>query len=178
MEKLISANEITWYGWDFSNMKITDPKQFSQAKAVKEQHIPALIGLLNEQFTLRWVERQLKKEKFNSDLTEIQKRYTKINEENLVTFENYELSIDSIKSIVKSYSLTRKSGIGFVVIMENLNKPKRYTTSFPTFFDIETREVLYTTKMKGKPGSKYGYAKYWEEGILETFYYYFKKYYL
>lgn len=177
IEKLEASNEIVWYGWDFSKLRITDPKQYAKSEEVKNKHIPAIIGLLNEQFSLKWMARKLKKEKFSSSLNEIQKSFSQVNENNLVSFEKFELNLDSIKAITKAYNLTKKEGVGFVVIMENFNKQKRYVTSYPTFFDLATGEVLYTTRMKGKPGSKYGYAKYWEEGILETIYYFFKKYY-
>ncbi|MBK7763295.1 MAG: hypothetical protein IPI46_07960 [Bacteroidetes bacterium] len=177
VDKLNNSNNVTWYGWDFSTVKITDFIPKSEVADIKERYIPAMIKLLNKEFSVDWVDRKLNKDTFSSNLSEIQMLHNKIDETTLITYDDYELTIDSIKAIVSSYKLSKKDGIGFVVIMENLNKPNRMVSSYPTFFDISSREILLTARMTGKPGSKYGFVKWWEEGILETLFYFIRKYY-
>ncbi|NJN24832.1 MAG: hypothetical protein HC819_01985 [Cyclobacteriaceae bacterium] len=58
-----------------------------------------------------------------------------------------------------------------------MNKPDRFTTAYITFFDIESKEVLWTTKTKGLPGSKWGYKYYWFEGYVECLKVFMSKYY-
>ena len=88
-----------------------------------------------------------------------------------------EFSIDNIKKIVATYNLKQNNGIGFVSIMESFNKQKKSVICYQTFFDFETRELLYVNRMRAKLGSKYGYTKYWEVGALKTFSYFPERYY-
>lgn len=55
--------------------------------------------------------------------------------------------------------------------------PIRYVTGYVTFFDIATRDVYYTTKMKGAAGSKSGFNLYWSNGIKRLTGYFFDAYY-
>lgn len=176
MDKLISANEIVYYGVDFSKCKITDAKWLNKTAIMKDVQIPEWIAILNKKYGIDWVKGKLQKEKVTSDLNTIQMLCKDIKESELVSFATYSFPIDSVTSFIESYKLPQTSGIGLVLIFENLNEPERYVTGYWTFFDIQTREILYSTKMKGLPGSKYGYAQYWKEGMVEVFEYYLRYY--
>lgn len=138
--------------------------------------LSTIIGLLSEHFKPSFVSKHLKKE-VEANLDVVQKLYTNIDYDNFVTFNSYEIPLDSLKNYVEEYDLQQTEGIGLVVIAENMNKQERYTTAFVTFFDLETRELMWVTKMKGLPGGKWGFSKYWFEGFVECFYYFLKDYY-
>ena len=176
ISKLSAATDVVWYGVDFSKCRITDGSKMSEAKVMKEKYVPGWISLMNQSYDLEYIKRKLGKN-VTEDLNKIQKLYTTIDEKELVTFANYSFPLDSVKAFVNSYPLPEKSGVGFVLIIENLNKPERYITGYFTFFDLQSREILYTTKMKGLPGSKYGFSQWWKEGMVELFEYYFRDYY-
>jgi len=179
MEKLKQAKEIVWYGWDFKPLKINDFKQKNDTKAIVEYHIPQIIELLYEHYSTKSVKKRIAKtNSFSSNLEEVTTRYLEINKETLVQSEETILTMDGIRQIVSSYELSKTEGVGFVMIAENFNKPHRYVSSYPTFFDIKTREILYTSRMKGLPGSKWGYSKYWFEGAIETIGYFLNRYYM
>lgn len=177
IDKLISEKEIIYYGVDFSKCKISDAKWLGKTAIMKNIQIPEWIAILNKKYELSWITGNLRSGKISSDLNAIQMLCKDIKESELVSFATYSFPIDSVNSFVKSYKLTQTNGAGLVLIIENLNQPERYITGYWTFFDIETREVLYATKMKGLPGSKYGYSQYWKEGMVELYEYYFRDYY-
>jgi hypothetical protein len=166
---------IVWYGWDFSNLKICDINVYNYL--IKEQYIPEWISRMNKMFSENEVRRDLNKQYFSSDFKTIQDLYKTKDYKTFLTSDKFELSIDSIKSIVKKYPLSQKSGAGFVIIIENLNKPERYVTGYLTFFNIATKDVLWATKMKGEPSGKWGVELYYRNGILELYPYFFRKYY-
>jgi hypothetical protein len=85
--------------------------------------------------------------------------------------------LDSFKSIVKRYPLFQKSGTGFVIFIENFNKPEVYVTGYFTFFDLATKEVLWATKMKAVLGSKWGAEDYYRTEIMKLYSYFFRRYY-
>lgn len=177
INKLVAAQEIIYFGVDFSKCKISDAKLIGKATIMKDIQIPEWIAILNKKYELDWIKGKLKKEKVSTDLNSIQILCKDIKESELVTFSTYSFPIDSVSLFVNAYKLPQKGGVGLVLIIENLNKLERYITGYWTFFDISTREILYATKMKGLPGSKYGFAQYWKEGMVEIYEYYFRDYY-
>ena len=179
IKKFVNADEIVWYGWDFKHLVINDPRQADDIEEIIGLNIPQILILLDKQFPDKWIAKQFKEYNlFSSNNLEISKRNQEINPDALIQLEETTFTMQGIEDIVKSYSLTKIDGVGFVVIMESFNKPYRYVSSFLTFFDIKTREVLYTTRMKGLPGSMKGYSYYWYAGAFETMAYFFKYEYL
>ena len=176
LNKLISSSQIVWYGIDFSKTKLTDESKLSEGQLLKEKYIPGWIALLNDRFSDEWLRGKFKKEVFISDLRSVQRMVKNMNVNEIVTFEKYSFHMDSVASFVRSYTLPQSSGIGFVLIMENLNKPARYVTGYFTFFDIESRKILYAKEMKGFPASYHGFSQWWNEGMIDLFDYFFKDY--
>ena len=176
IESVNTAQEIVYYGWDFSRFKITDGSKINQGQLLYQTYIPAWIGLLNERYNATKVSKHLKK-RVKENFWAIQNLVKIINPDELVQFQSFELPIDSIKNLIKSYDLPEKEGIGFVLILESYNEPEKYVTGFVTFFDIENREILWATKMRGLPGSKWGFTKYVYEAFVEIYDYWLRKYY-
>lgn len=173
---LIKAENIIWYGVDFSKAKMTDPVKVYESSLVKNKHIPSWISTLNLKFSDDYVKKWFKNRNYSSDLASVQKLFLSIDENNVVVANDYNIPIDSIAPFIEAYSLPQTNGVGFVLIVENLNKPSRYVTGYFVFFDIESRQVLYANKMKGNPGSRYGFSQYWKNGMYELYAYFFGKY--
>ena len=183
IDNLISAKEIVWYGVDFSRIKISDAKWFGNTSKMKDIQIPQWISSLNKSFDLEWISDKLKKEKVTSDLNSIQILFKNIKETELVTFEANNFPIDSITSIVEHYKIPQTSGIGLVLIMENVNSIEKYASGYFTFFDINTKQILYATEMKGFAGTPaggpkyyFGYSEYWMHGMREMYTLFFRYY--
>jgi hypothetical protein len=152
------AKEITVYGVDFSNAVIIHES---------EEHIAMLENdyyfTINNLFFLQ---------KFN-DLKKVMKNKLKGNEEftqernkNLEKkYTIYDLSI--IQKIISEYNTPEKEGIGLVFIVKSLDKPNKKVELFPTFFNIETKQVIWTFKVEGR-GGKYGLEIYWSEKMVNA----------
>jgi len=52
IEKVLSANEIIWYGIDFSKSKLTnpDPKKLDQGLLMKEKYVPGWMEIVNQRY--------------------------------------------------------------------------------------------------------------------------------
>ena len=177
MKTLIESDSIVWFGWDFSQSRMNDFSKMSEGDLMVNKYIPAICDRLNNRLPPETIEKQLKKEKFSYDFGSIQKLYKKIDPNEFVIGTQYGFNIEKLKEIVSGYELPQKTGIGLVINIIELNKVERYVTGFVTFFDIQSKEILWTTKMKGKPGSKYGLAMYWLEGVSELYAYFIGDYY-
>lgn len=167
IEKIFSAKAVIWYGMDFSKSKLTnpDPKKLDQGSLMKEKYVPAWMEIVNERYYSELVKEKLKKDTVIKDLISIQQLFKTIDEKKFISSAEYNFTIDSVKSVVKNYKLPQTNGVGCVLILENLNAPDVFVTGYFTFFDIETKDVLYVIKAKRKPNGNYGFTQYWKEGI-------------
>lgn len=165
-EKVFLATEIVYFGIDFTHFKISDFKKINQGEEMKTKHIPALAGRFNEYLQPERASKHLGK-KVTGDYQSVQFLIKNLNPDNIVLGSKFILTNDSISEIIKKYKLKETVGIGLVQIPESFNKAERYVTAFSVFFDIQTREVLYSIKAKGLPGSKWGFTDYLYNGLIE-----------
>jgi hypothetical protein len=176
VDAVLSSRDIVFYGWDFSRFKIFDASKMGDAEEILKTYIPTWIGMLNEEYTTAKLAANFKKN-VTPNLASVQSLFKNLNPDEIVTFLNYDFPIDTVKKVVKSYNLPERSGTGLVIILEAYNKSERYVTGYVTFFDIQSREILWSTKMKGLPGSKWGFTKYLFEGFVELYHYFVNDYY-
>lgn len=161
---VINAPSILWYGFDVSNSHMLDFAKFQKGELILGANIPAILAMLEKTHTEKDIKRLTKKDSVIMDMVTLQDLYENIDPDKFIVHRNREISIDSIKTIVKNYSLPQKTGMGFVVIVEMFNKPDTYVTGYVTFFDIATRSIYYAAKMKGTAGGT-GFNRYWGNGI-------------
>ena len=75
--------------------------------------------------------------------------------DNFVIDQNYCLSFSDIERIIEGYNLKEKDGIGMVINItsfnENYNERKltEFISLYITFFDINTRDILYSVEATG-----------------------------
>jgi hypothetical protein len=81
--------------------------------------------------------------------------------------QNYKINRSDINNIVSNYNTDLK-GFGLVIIVESLNKPKRVATMHATFFNIQSKEIVFTKELKGKP-SGFWFSSYWQGGLVRGF---------
>lgn len=173
---VIEAGEIVYYGWDFTQVKLFDGDLMGEEEDKIKSNIGSIIGLLSENYPPEKIAKLLDKE-IIPEMDIIQRKYFERDFSNIVSFTNFELTTEQINNIVHSYKLSQTNGIGLVLIAECMNKPDRFTTAYVTFFDIETKSILWLTKMKGYPDRKSKFSKEWFYGFEETILYWVPKFY-
>ena len=174
--KVVDANEIVYYGWDFSHVKLFDGDYMGNSEDDLKSRIGSIIGLLSERYTPKEMSKLLNKD-IVSDMDNIQRKYIERDYSNLVSFTNFEMKLTDIENIINSYDLSQKSGIGLVIIAECMNKPDKFTTGYVTFFNLENKSLLWVTKMKGRPDRKSKFSKEWFYGFEETILYWIPEFY-
>ena len=163
---MVNTNTIIYYGIDFSNARLTNPKKVVTANKLRK-YFPAWIADFDQDYELEHrVKKYMKKDDFIYSASDVQKRYESVIED-WVLFEDYSMGIEKVESSIKSYSLQEKSGVGFVINIENFNKRADRGTMFISFFDIKTRDILWSVEMFGKPGG-FGMTTYWTSSIKQT----------
>jgi len=166
INKVINSPSITYYGVDMSILKLTNPEKIGQDEHIRH-YLNAWISTFErelppEEYIAKW----LKKDHFTFEPRDVQKRTELVGEEWII-WEDYSFTIDKLKEIIKSYELKKDDGLGFVINIENFNKPNEYISAYFTFFDIQTREILWASKIKGEPGG-WGMNGFWSNGLTNT----------
>ncbi len=175
---IYTTSELVWYGYDLSHSRMLDFKKFEDGDIILKVHMPGILAELEYMNSKKRMYEYTRKENIIYDMTSIQDLYkTELTSQDFIANRGNEISIEDIKLICKNYVLPQENGIGLVIIIESFHKPEKYVTGYVTFFDIQSREILYATKMKGAAGSKSGFNLYWGNGIKRITGYFFDKYY-
>ena len=174
IEAIVKAPELVWFGNDVSHSRMLDFKKFEEGETILKSNMPGILAELEYKYDEEFMMRNSKKEKVIFDMVSIQDLYkTKLEPKEFIISRPYEMTIDDVKSIVANYKLPQKDGLGLVIIVEMFHKPEVVVTGYVTFFDIATREVYYSTKMKGVAGARGGFNLYWSNGIKRIMQYFF-----
>ncbi len=91
-----------------------------------------------------------------------------IPDESLKTMSNsHSVSDEDINSTLKNLNLDGLSGVGFVIVAQQLNKSNDIASYVMVFFDIESRNVVSKFVLNGKPGG-FGLRNFWAASVLDS----------
>ncbi|MCD4724133.1 MAG: hypothetical protein K8R63_04760 [Bacteroidales bacterium] len=164
---VFKVDNITWYGLDFSNIKLIGSEGFTDPYAIKNQFFYSWNNLIITETDKYDLAGFFHKSSVENDLSIVEGRNMLPDPDELVINTNYSLGEDEVKKIISEYDITGKEGIGLVFIMESFNKNKELGYMWVTFFDLETKEVLLSNKMSGKPGG-FGIRNYWAKSFYNV----------
>jgi len=158
--------ELTWFGVDFSRVKLIDQSGFTDPQQIRDQYFNSInLVVINEPKKYN-LESIFNNKNIKSDLSIVKNRNLMPIVEELVidiTEKDLLISDGDIPSIVNEYNIDDdKIGIGIVFIMQSLIKThnNKMGNMYVTFFDIKTKNILLTKLMSGEPGG-FGFRNYW-----------------
>jgi hypothetical protein len=155
---ILKAKEIVVYGLDFSNTIIIHESE-KHVAIVENDYYPAF----NDRFFVKEfndLKTVIKANLIgNADFT----RMLNLNHEKKYTI--YDQTV--ISKIINEYNTPEKEGIGLIFIIKSFDKPNKCVELFPAFFDISTKQVIWTSEYKGTGGG-YGLDTYWSEKLFDA----------
>lgn len=167
MERIFNAKEITFYGFDYSSLKINDEKrQGQEANRFGFIWLDYLLERVNESNMSKW----LKKEEvyFDFDITTTINRGLK--SEDLLATEDHKIAKNDIQKIISEYDIDNNSGVGFVVIPECLSKKAKITFCYFVFFDEASKKVLWAEHVSSYDSNSYNRVTDWGIGLYVALY--------
>jgi hypothetical protein len=168
IELVRKDNTIYYYGGDFSHLRITDGPKISRSYEYSQVYPMAWITYLEKELELNgYLQKALKKESVVYKQEEIYDISIRVSPDFIIG-KTYSFPVDTIINAVKKYPLSQKSGIGLVLIPENFIKTQEIAKTWIVFFNIENREILWATKVRGNC-EHMGYTAHWGSGIIEGF---------
>ncbi len=157
---IFEVNEITWFGLDFSNVKLIGSIGFTNPESIRNHYFDTWNSLILSESKKYNLTKYFHKESVEPFLSIVTDRNTLPNPEELVIETEYSFDIERVKQIIAEYDSGDKEGIGLVFIMESLNKYEKEANIWVTFFDIKTKKVLLTEYLNGKARG-FGFRNYW-----------------
>lgn len=166
--KVFTTSDLVWCGLDYSKVKCIGPEGFNDPYAIKEQFFSSWNHLmLSESDKYNFKEAYLKEGQTN-DLSVVMERNTLPKVADLVIYDSYSIPEEDLQGIVSTYDLENASdGLGLVYIMESLNKNTQHASMYVVFFDIASKNILWSKKYVSKAGG-FGFRNYWARSIYET----------
>jgi hypothetical protein len=157
---IFKGNEITWYGLDFSNVRLIGAIGFKNPEKIKSYYFDAWNSLIIYETNKYKLDKFFHKESVENYLNIVTDRNTLPNLDELVIETEYSFGAEEVMRMISEYDSGEKEGIGLVFILESLNKYKERAIIWVTFFDIQTKQVLLTERLEGKAGG-YGFRNFW-----------------
>jgi len=170
---LFNTDEIVWFGLDFSKAKFIG--HFDQAAGAA----PATSGDIKHNYVAAWnnlipsepkrydIGKTFRKSIVSFDLGPVTVSNRTMDEGTMMSYNDYsfENAAAVVENIVSGYSnISKKEGIGVVFIIEYFNRTNQQTSAYVTFFDIASKDILFTERMTGKPRG-IGLRNYWAGSI-------------
>lgn len=167
------AKDFTFYGYDFTHFKLSDPKRIGQNI---KNFVFVWIDFCNKPVNAKDLAKWFKKDEVTIDQAYTLEINMKLNNDELGTFKRFTFPKDSIQSYVNKYDIQEKDGIGFVIIYECFDKESKTISAYYTFFDIATKEVLLCDYFVSRDKNGYNYVRDWCNAMIIAMKKYSKEY--
>jgi hypothetical protein len=169
-----SSRELVWYGLDFTKAKfIGKTDQAFDIKPVNEfelvnNYIPGwnnLVAMEQNNFNLRtafW------RNDVYYDLEPVKKHNAEIQPEGIMTYNRHTITKEDVENVVSTLkSGEKKEGIGLIFVVECFDKGAMLGSYWVTFFDIQTKKILFTERCAGTPKG-FGLRNFWAGSIKQV----------
>lgn len=158
------ATEVVWTGIDYGEVRMVGTLDFHEP----DQIFPGYLAKWNGLFMSEMLEELGKRLKADvsastSHLNELNKEASPkkniVRDDSISPDESF-LAPEDVARRVASYQLTAQQGLGLTFIADQLNKPAAKGCYWVTFYDIESRRVLGTSRRCGEARGA-GFRNYW-----------------
>lgn len=161
------AQEITWFGIDYSKNKLVgQPSDFNDLYAITQNYYGGINNLFLSEPQKYDLNRATGK-KINFKIETALTNGTKVNTSNLVTVERQQLTEADIQEAIKQFK-SDVSCVGMTMVMENFDKPMTMVRLHLVFFDPSTSQILFTHRYETKISGGFGFRNYYASGIYQT----------
>lgn len=161
---------VTWLGIDFSKASyIGDPGTVSPSE-MKQMFSNINILMIKEpkKYNFKGV---FRKNNMESNISFTEEQNKNIDPDKIQTFDSRnfnKLNPNSIQEIINEYKFSpQDKGVALLFVIEGLNKMTEEAAMWPVFFNMETKEIIFTERLIGK-SSGIGFRNHWAGAVHNT----------
>jgi hypothetical protein len=170
MSDVITTSYVVFYGIDFTNFSLVEPKRKSESEKIKNEYFSEWNRLFVAEVPPKTMSRWLKKFDLSYNIDAAIKLNQTAKIDNIVSAVPPSQDMrEKIKTTVAAYAEgdTRTSGIGMVINVEYFYKAKQETSLYVTWFDIATHAVISSERVVVRQVQSGGLTKFWLAGLVE-----------
>lgn len=162
------ADEITWYGIDFTHAKFIGP-DFNDPTEIKDRFFKNWNSLIIIESAKYNIGQVFRKSKVNYSLDAVTHRNDSINMKNIVVFNDDKITFTEkdVPEIVKSYPFDKTSGYGALLFVESFNNNFKGGYFYITIVDLSTKTPVLIKKVSGT-AEGLGFRNYWARSVYEA----------
>ncbi len=153
-QSAIKSKTLTWFGLDYTNANFIGTKDFNDAYTLKNTLFVQWNSVVVKEYEKFNFMKFYQKDdvKYYTELVTERNHNTNVK---VKISDNYTKSIhlnkDTIQTIIDSYKIPEgMNGLGLVYIVESYNKFSNIGFYYVVFFNIASREIIYTERFDGK----------------------------
>ncbi len=169
--KAYCVQEITWFGLDYSKAHFIDSRAFPDPYKLQNKLFPEWNELVFREKKKFDIAKSFNKNDVNYSIDYVNQINSRVDIFSQITNDRYRrisFNNDSIQKIIEAYQINENvDGVGLVFIVECLNKPYYEAIYWVTFFDLNTKKVLLTEQIYGKPSGA-GLHNYWANSFYDA----------
>lgn len=171
VQDISTPTEITWFGVDFSKVKLLGRDKFTNPSEIRDQQFNAINEVIvNEKKKFRIAD-FFHKDAVNYAIDIVKARNLAVDIEAALSDEAGDakaLQMNDAENVIAQYDMGNKQGLGVVFIMESFDRlDGASATMAVVLFDIGSKKVLQFERMTGKAGGM-GFRNYWVATIFKV----------
>lgn len=165
-EVLNNKCDVTWIGLDFSEAHFVPAVEFAEVQANVDLALIKWNNLLEQEPAKFDLGAALGSTRTKNNTSFIQAANNGFSENDLLQRTTEPLDPNKIPAMLKRYT-TEGEGVGAVFIVESFDKTQVKATFHVTFFNMATKEMIFTERISGKPMG-FGMRNYWAGAVSDV----------
>ncbi len=169
----VNSKEITFYGIDYSLLKLVHKEDFvdklgvTQCQAMKSRYFQEWNEIFITEKSKFDIQRLFSVDKYKIDLDRSVASIPSYDNDCVTEDEGYKIPESAFAKIVANYTDKSTSGIGVVMVGESMNKRKASSVYHIVYFKINTGEILSKNIATGQPGG-IGMSNFWVNALYDA----------
>ncbi len=167
-KRIFDADEVVWFGIDFSKVQLIGSEGFTNPQDIKERFFKSWNKLINHEsdkynFQETYGFTTVHRDTATADARNKLPDYEKLVSES----KRQELSKKDAIEICKAYkSEVHQAGLGLVYIVDDFNKKTKSAEIWVVFFDLATHDIVMAKEYETEAGG-FGLRNYWARTFYE-----------
>lgn len=160
---------ITYLGIDFSHARLTGDSG-ADVEAIQKRHFSSINKIITNEPKKFNLHGAFHKSNISNDISFAEERNAAIDPAAIVCSPDNFKRISDVKlarHIEQQYDFKERSGVGLLIIVEELDRVVAMASMFIVFVEMKSRKVLFIHRESGRSGG-FGFSNYWARSIFEV----------
>lgn len=160
--------KLVWYGLDFTQAKMVGHEGFSDPYKIVNYYFTNWNELVNTEYEKYDVRKVMHRRDMIYNVDAVRNANQDVDSGDLVQGHTHKLDDSNIAACVKALKTEKdEDGVGMMMVVESFDKPAEKGTYHVVFFDIQSKDVIKSTKLTGA-ASGFGFRNYWARTFKEV----------